>query len=185
MKTILKSFIAVFFFAAIFATTSCTGQNREKKERNSESEERGEHAREIRGEGEGEESGTQFTLTDIYDEVRNGARLILAFDKANNSFKGTVENTTKKELESVRVEVHLSNGIELGPTTPKNLQSGEKMEVTLKGSEKEFKSWSAHAEVGNEEHGEGGEESHGSEREGEHSKRERGEHSNKESGENK
>ncbi|MBT3384502.1 MAG: hypothetical protein HN778_10695 [Prolixibacteraceae bacterium] len=189
MKIILKSFIAVFFFSAVIASTSCTGQSREKKEsgESHESSERGEHSREKGGEGEGEEDGTQFSLSDKYDEVRNGARLILSFDKASNSFKGTVENTTEKELDRVRVEVHLSNGIELGPTTAKNLKSGEKMDVTLKGSEKEFKSWSAHAEVGNEEHGEGGEEGHGSEGEGEHGvkRKESGEHGGEKEGEHK
>ena len=49
--------------------------------------------------------------------VRNGARLILSYDAASNSFKGTVENTTSNVLTRVRVEVHLSNGAELGPTT--------------------------------------------------------------------
>lgn len=96
---------------------------------------RGEHDREGRGEHdrdgdnhhgeEGEESGTELALTESYDKVRNGAQLILAYDAydaESNSFKGTVENTTKKTLERVRVEVHLSNGKELGPTTPADLE---------------------------------------------------------------
>ena len=45
-------------------------------------------------------------------------RLILHYDAASNSFKGTVENTTSGVLDRVRIEVHLSNGTELGPTTP-------------------------------------------------------------------
>ena len=64
-----------------------------------------------------EESNVELTLNDQYDKVRNGARLILNYDAQSNSFKGTVENTTNETLKRVRVEVHLSNGKELGPTT--------------------------------------------------------------------
>ena len=38
----------------------------------------------------GEESGTALTLSEKYDKVRNGARLILAYDVQSNSFKGMV-----------------------------------------------------------------------------------------------
>ena len=65
-----------------------------------------------------EESSTELALDEIYDNVRNGARLIITYDAKSNSFKGTVENTTEDTLEQVRVEVHLSNGVELGPTMP-------------------------------------------------------------------
>ena len=66
-----------------------------------------------------EESNIELALNEQYDNVRNGARLILAYDAQSNSFKGTVENTTTETLKQVRVEVHLSNGVELGPTTPR------------------------------------------------------------------
>ena len=137
---------------------------------------RGEHDRDSGGDEEGEESGTEYGLEDTYDNVRNGARLILAYDKVSNSFNGTVENVTEKTLERVRVEVHLSNAKELGPTTPTDLGPGAKMEVTLKATSTGFEGWSAHPEVGNEEHSHGeGEHSH--EGEGEHGGREgRGEH---------
>ena len=71
-------------------------------------------------EGE-EESGTELALDETYDKIRNGARLILAYDAQSNAFKGTVENTTNETLKRVRVEVHLSNGKELGPTPPTDL----------------------------------------------------------------
>ena len=144
----------------------------------------GEHSGEGRGEhdrdgedhhgAEGEESGTELKLSERYDNVRNGARLILAYDADSNSFSGTVENTTKKTLERVRVEVHLSNGKELGPTTPADLKPGEKRSVTLTPKTKGFEGWSAHPEVGNEEHRHGREHREGR---GEHGQREgRGEH---------
>lgn len=104
---------------------------------------------------EGEESGAEFALTETYDEIRHGARLILAYDAESNSFQGTVENTTDETLERVRVEVHLSNGRELGPTTPGDLEPGEKREINLTTTSRGFDGWSAHPEVGNREHGHG------------------------------
>ncbi len=97
---------------------------------------------------DGEESGTQFALGNTFDEVRAGARLVLSYDLAANAFKGKVENTTGATLSRVRVEVHLSNGIELGPTTPVDLAPGQVAEVTLPASSQPFVSWSAHPEVG-------------------------------------
>lgn len=121
---------------------------------------RGEHscdASEHGGEsyGEHEESGAQLALNQTYDKVRNGVRLILAYDPETNSFNGTVENTTNKTLKRVRVEVHLSNGFELGPTTPVDLDPGEKHAVTLTAKSKTFDRWTAHPEVGSAEHGGG------------------------------
>ena len=112
--------------------------------RGGEHREGGEH-----GGGEsGEESGTQLGLGDTYDAVRGGARLIIAYDRGRNAFVGTVRNVTNGALERVRVEVHLSNGIELGPTTPMDLAPGQVVDVVLKASEQPFESWSAHPEVG-------------------------------------
>lgn len=102
---------------------------------------------------EGEESGAELALNDTYDRVRNGARLILTYDAQSNAFKGTVENTTNETLKQVRVEVHLSNGKELGPTAAVNLASGEKSEVQLSATSTDFDGWTAHPEVGKGEHG--------------------------------
>ena len=134
------------------------GDNSENGEHSSGSEsgeggddsESGEHSSESEsGEDDGEEeSGTQFALNETFDEVRAGARLILQYDSTANAFVGTVENTTETTLTRVRVEVHLSNGIELGPTTPVNLAPGQISDITLPASSQPFTSWSAHPEVG-------------------------------------
>jgi hypothetical protein len=125
---------------------------------------RGEHERDGDEGGEGseygEESGTELALNESYDEVQNGARLILAYDAQSNSFNGTMENTTDNALKQVRVEVHLSNGMELGPTTPADLAPGEKRDVTLPATNQAFDGWTTHAEVDTGtggEHGSGGE----------------------------
>ncbi len=110
--------------------------------------------------GGGEESGTLLGRDETYDKVRNGARLILRYDQAAQAFVGTVENTTAATLEQVRVEVHLSNGDELGPTKPRDLAAGATMDVRLDAPGQSFTGWSPHAEVGPQsggEHGPGGE----------------------------
>jgi hypothetical protein len=95
-----------------------------------------------------EESNIELALNEQYDNVRNGARLILAYDAQSNSFRGTVENTTGETLKQVVVEVHLSNGKELGPSIPTDLAPGEKKEVELKAISTNFTAWTAHPEVG-------------------------------------
>ena len=106
---------------------------------------------------DGEESGAELALNETYDRVRNGARLILTYDAQNNSFNGTVENTTNETLKQVRVEVHLSNGKELGPTPAADLAPGEKREVQLIAIGTDFDGWTAHPEVAEGEHSSGGE----------------------------
>ena len=147
--------------------------------------ESGEHSSGAQSGAGGEESATQFTLTDTFDDVRAGARLILSYDAATNAFTGTVENTTAAPLKQVRVEVHLSNGTELGPTTPVDLAPGQVIPVNLPATSQPFATWGAHPEVGaSSASGESG----GGEQSGEHSSggSESGEHSSgAESGEHR
>jgi len=121
------------------------GQEHEQGEHAGEGE-KGEHT------SEGEESGPRISKDGIHDEVRKGARLILSFDNESSSFIGTVENITEKTLSRVRIEVHLSNGTELGPTEPIDLAPGKKVDVELSAEGQSFNWWKAHAEVGESEH---------------------------------
>ena len=100
------------------------------------------------GAGSEEASGASLAPDETFDAVRSGARLILNYDPAGNAFAGTVENTTGNLLTQVRIEVHLSNGTELGPTTPVNLAPGQVMHVNLLSTQASFTGWTAHAEVG-------------------------------------
>ena len=68
-----------------------------------------------------------------------------------------MENTTDETLNQVRVEDHLSNGTELGPTTPAYLSPGEIRGIELAATSNDFDGWTAHPEVGRGEHGSGGE----------------------------
>lgn len=119
-----------------------------------------------------EESSVRYGLTDTYDNVRNGARLVISYDAATDAFTGTVTNTTGAILPQVRVEVHLYDGTvtvdELGPTPNVDLNPGESHSITLPAMGHSFTEWVAHPEVGpssgggegsegGNEHGPGGE----------------------------
>ena len=133
--------------ASVLALTGCLGGGSESGEHGGGSES-GEHNSGSESDEGGEESGTQFMLNETFDEVRAGARLVLSYESNANAFIGTVENTTGATLSQVRVEVHLSNGTELGPTTPIDLAPGQVIDITLPATSQPFASWSAHPEVG-------------------------------------
>jgi len=152
-KTILIVLISIFLIIAF----ACQEEKAEKQESVDKAESTSEHQHDY-NKGEGEESGTELALNEKYDKIRNGARLILTYNADSNSFVGTVENTTEKKLEKVRIEVHLSNGIELGPTTPVDLEAGKKMDIKLSTTSEGFEGWTAHPEVGGKEREHSGEE---------------------------
>jgi hypothetical protein len=113
-----------------------------------------------------EQSGKNYGLDETYDHVHAGIRLILAYHKASTSFIGTVENTTEKTIKSVRVEVHLSNKTELGPTEPMNLAPGDRTGIKLEAAAHVFSWWKAQVEVGSSEHSEEAQEGEGHEHAG-------------------
>lgn len=106
-----------------------------------------EHSEEGDHDEEGEESGIQIAHNATWDATRNGARLVLSFNAASNAFVGRVENTTTGTLCAVRVEVHLSTGIELGPTERTDLPPGGATAVTLPTEGEDFATWTAHPEI--------------------------------------
>ena len=69
------------------------------------------------GGGDGEEAAVQLSPTQTFWTTRKGVRLDLRYDAATQSFRGSATNITGAPIPRVRVEVHLSNGVELGPTT--------------------------------------------------------------------
>ena len=171
---ILSIALAILSIALLIALTSCTQpETRSDDSVRGDSERQGitesgsennESTESSSDRGDGEESAQQFGLTDTYDEVRAGAKLVLDYDRTANAFEGQVSNVTGATLDRVRVEVHLSNGTELGPTNPVNLAPGQSSAVTLTATDQPFATWSAHPEVGSG--GESGEHSNDSEHSG-------------------
>jgi len=174
MRDNLILLATVFFLVTTFI--GC-GQNKKSKEHEKSevlTESKESHARDYSG-GEGEEEGTLYSIDYKYDKEKNGVRLILSYNNDQSKFIGSVENVTDKNLEKVRVEIHLSNGKELGPTAPTDLKAGEKRKVELDAKGENFDKWNTHAEVGGSEH------SHENNEKGEHSKD--SEHSGEKKGE--
>jgi hypothetical protein len=124
-----------------------SGEHQAAGEHAGEHAEGGEHAGEAAHNEEGEESGVYIGAAESWDVVRGGARLVLAFDPAAKAFVGTVENTTQEKLCAIRVEVHLSTGIELGPTAQADLPAGQTIAVTLPTEGGAFETWTAHPEM--------------------------------------
>ncbi len=121
------------------------GEGAERSE-SGEHNEGGEHREGAEGD-EGEESGEYIARDESWDATRRGMRLQLSFDPAEDAFTGTVENTTQETICAVRVEVHLSGSIELGPTERTDLAPGESVAIELpaEGSS-DFEAWTAHPE---------------------------------------
>ena len=122
--------------------------------------------------GEPGESGTKYGLSDTARESRSGVDLVLRYDSARKSFTGMVTNTTVETIKNVRVEVHLSNGVELGPTPNVDLAPGQSRAVDLDASSQTFTQFTVHVEIGS---GEAGGE-HGGEGGGEGGREGGGEH---------
>lgn len=120
------------------------------------------------GAAEGEEGSAYLPKMTKQDKLfANGARLALQFNPATQVFVGSVTNTTARTLSQVRVEIHLDNGTELGPTKRIDVAPGQTVPVELGTFGNEFSSWVSHPEAGVEQgHGGGGEE--GGEGRGEH-----------------
>ena len=114
------------------------------------------------GSEEGSGAG-MLAPNETFDMTRSGARLIMSYDAASNTFTGTVENTANSALTNVRIEIHLSNGAELGPTTPVDMAPGEALAINLPSTPESFTGWTPHAEVGSGEAGEAGGEQAGGE----------------------
>ena len=160
MNRHLRILTAIAFTLILIAgITGCTRDN--------ETSEAGENP--VAAGASDEESSVRYGLADTYDNVRNGARLIISYDAATDAFTGNVSNTTNGILTQVRVEVHLYDGTvtvdELGPTPNVDLMPGESHAITLPVGGQSFTEWVAHPEVGPSstggegggEHGAGGE----------------------------
>ncbi len=113
-----------------------------------------EHGRESEHGEEAGESGTRYGVSETARETRDEVELVLRFDAAAGAFVGTVTNAGPDPVSQVRVEVHLSDGPELGPTPRISLAPGETSSVQLAAEGQRFETWTTHVEIGEGEHGE-------------------------------
>lgn len=94
------------------------------------------------------ESGVRWNANQTATDTRRGVDLVISYDATSRRFNGTVTNTTGTTVTDVRVEIHLSNGTELGPTPRVDLAAGAKQSVTLDASGQNFDWYSVHVEFG-------------------------------------
>lgn len=88
--------------------------------------------------------------------------MVMKYDAKSASFLGIMKNVTEQPIKAVRIEVHFSNGVELGPTKRIDLASGQIQKFCMSATGQRFKTWKAHAKSGEgTEHGHGGEGEHG------------------------
>lgn len=94
------------------------------------------------------ESGVRWNADQTATDTRRGVDLVISYDASSRRFNGTVTNTTGATVTDVRVEIHLSNGTELGPTPRVDLAAGAKQSVTLDAAGQNFDWYSVHVELG-------------------------------------
>jgi len=94
------------------------------------------------------ESGVRWNADQTATDTRRGVDLVISYDASGRRFNGTVTNTTGATVTDVRVEIHLSNGTELGPTPRVDLAAGAKQSVTLDAAGQNFDWYSVHVELG-------------------------------------
>jgi len=146
----MKLTLALLLSTSLFAY----GQEHHRTQEEHGRESGAEHGGHPEGSESGEpgESGTQYGLTDTAEEIRSGIELSMRYDAAAERFTGAVTNTTATAVDHVRVEVHLSNGTEIGPSPRRTLGPGETLPVVLAAPAHRFTTWSVHVEIGAGEH---------------------------------
>ncbi len=144
MKRILMPVFLIMALAACdnFRSPTERGEGAEGSGHN-ESSEGGEG-----GGGELGESGTRYDMGDTAHESRQGIDLVMSHYGPGGRFEGTVMNTTSRPISNIRVEIHLSNGTELGPAPNVTLNAGEMQGVVLDAAGENFAWWSVHVEIG-------------------------------------
>lgn len=94
-------------------------------------------------------SGYRLAKNESINEMQSNAiRTIMSYNSKSNAFEGTLKNVTTKIIIKARIEVHLSNGTELGPTTPTDLDPAQIINVSLSAVGENFTRWTPLAEHG-------------------------------------
>jgi len=88
-----------------------------------------------------EEYRNQLKINETFEQEINGLHLIMNYHAPTSSFIGVVENTTSTDISGAKVEIYLSNAVELGPTRAVDLTPGEMKNIALLAYGQEFKEW--------------------------------------------
>ena len=147
--------LIVFAILSLGAFACDTGTTPEGPESGPEGPESGGESGGEGSGGEAGEGGVQFAKNETATDVRQGVALTVNFDAARGVFTYALENTTAATVSQVRVEIHLSNGCEIGPTPNVDLAAGETKTAELDPRDEpepecqqDFATFSIHVELG-------------------------------------
>ncbi len=90
---------------------------------------------------------SQLALHESYEQTLDGVRITLTYTGDDNTFNGLIENTTHDTPKEVRLEIYLSNDVQLGPTASVLLPPGESKGVRISAKNFSFSGWSLYPEV--------------------------------------
>ena len=143
--------LVAFFAALLFA---CDGSNPISPELHGpeSAQEHGTAGESGNGGSEAGEPGTLYGISETARQSRSGIDLVMSYDQTSASFVGSVTNSTGASVADVRVEIHLSNGVELGPTPLQTLNARQESPVVLDARGESFSTWQVHIEIGQDEH---------------------------------
>ena len=130
LKTFFNTYSVIVLVIAGSLIVSCTGNSTGSKDN---------------------ETGSVLNPNETYNMNLAGVNIYLDYDPEANLFNGYIENTTENIITRVGIRIHLSSGVELGPTPAVDLMPGERKELSLSAKNFEFESWSVYPEIGGNE----------------------------------
>lgn len=85
--------------------------------------------------------------TDVYDDTINGVHVIFKYMGDDDKyFFGSRMNLTDETIEGFQIGVHLSNGMDLGPTPVGDLLPGQEGSMMIDAEVAEWEKWAANVE---------------------------------------
>ena len=84
--------------------------------------------------------------TDTFEYIDKGVSIVVDWDEATTSFKGSFENTNVDPVKKVSVEIYLDNGNEL-KSEEFPMAAGEIVPFTVSATGETFSIWSPDLEV--------------------------------------
>ncbi len=89
----------------------------------------------------------QLLPTDVYDDTISGVHVMVKYMLDDKYFYGSLENVGDELVKGIKVGMHLSNGMDLGPTHGLDLVPGKAGSVVIDADIKEWEKWAVYVEL--------------------------------------
>lgn len=96
----------------------------------------------------------QLLKTDVYDDTISGVHVMVKYMLDDKYFYGSLENVGDEHVVGLKLGMHLSNGMDLGPSHGADLEPGKAGSVVIDADIKEWEKWAVYVEIGDAEGGE-------------------------------